>query len=404
MIYRLIRVFLKKNVRLFSILHEKWLHIPNKLKASQNFNLINIEESNSQLIKEKDGGVELLYIPKIYKLSLGGVVKHNSKSQQIWKFSKASFVNRSNFIRFSVGSVINPKLNDIMSFFSNPGDADLISIKKDKVRLISAKSILKFTNVFHINGVNLNNWAHFLAEYFPKLSFIKEIAHECDELNIILFDGIDRHILGMIEKFISEFENVKIIVVPLNSEVFASTLYYVRSDTYLGDLGVLQSQYHIRMSDHTAQFLVNVGQQKKMIKNNNKYGERIFIGRKGKRGISNYNEVLDLYKKYNFVEIFPHEFELEEKIYIFSKAIYIAGPLSSGFSNIIFGENIREIFILTNCMRHDDMYLTKISNIKNINLEYFLGKQNDYASADSDFYIDMDQLSRYLVDKLGVPS
>ena len=91
-----------------------------------------------------------------------------------------------------------------------------------------------------------------------------------------------------------------------------------------------------------------------------------------------------------------------EKIGLFSRAKYTAGSFSSDFAEIKFGKSINVVLILITCSRHEDMYLTKISKLKNINLEYFLGVQNNYYSDESNFSNDIDHLSECLFDKWGM--
>ena len=129
---------------------------------------------------------------------------------------------------------------------------------------------------------------------------------------------------------------------------------------------------------------------------------RIFIGRRGKRNIKNYDQVSVRLKCAGFNEVFPHTLPLWEKICLFSNAEYVVGPASSGFTNVIFCDAATSVTMFINPSRHLDPLLTKYCSTMGIKLSYILGEEEG-CDKNADFYVDMDELELYL-EAIGVSS
>ena len=362
------------------------------LNLNKTYLLLNPIDVENFVIKRIPGGIESLYFPKIYNLSEGGIIKKKNKDILIFQFSNASYYLNSDFIRFEDKTVFCDKFARLEMEFMLCGDADFLKYSNGMCTLKCGKQSIHFDIVFHLTGCFSSVWAHFLVQYFSKLEFIKLIPSE-EKAAIALPSNIDRHILFLIEHYISDFKNVEIFFCETAIEIKAKKMYYVSLDSWLGDVGKAATLFHIQVSDFTSNFVLNRSQSLiNSIRECKKL--KLFIGRRGQRNISNYSEVCGYFRLLGFIEIFPHELSFTEKINLFSSANFIAGPLSSGFSNIIFCDQQPNVLALTNPSRHDDMYLTKFAKNLNINLQIFLGREEQPGNSDSHFYIDLHDLKQ----------
>jgi hypothetical protein len=352
------------------------------------------------IIFSRRGKVEDLFFPSIYGLTDGGTIRKSFKNIDLFQFYNVSFMLNSDFIRFGNKNVFCEKLSRIENEFMLLGDADFLELDNDICALKSSESSLNFDIVFHFTGCFFKVWTHFLVQYFPKLDFIKEIP-SYEKVVIVLPINLDLHIVHLIKQFLINFKNVSIFYVDLNIEIKAKIMYYVSLDSWIGDVGKISSLFHIQVSDHSASFVLDQASQYLPSKIN-RLKQKLFIGRRGKRNISNYSEVLCFFEKNGFIEIFPHELSFLEKVELFFSAEYIVGPLSSGFANIIFCNKSANVLVLSNSSRHDDLYLTKFSKRLDLNFLIFLGTEVQSGYYDSDYYIDVSALNKcFLEHKLN---
>lgn len=387
MLYRLTRRSLEFGERTFYRLRQLLLSLPQYLKERQTFNLVSLKNSNSLLLRSIPGRIETQFLPDIYNVSFNGCYMRHVSDRELWRLNNASFRYRSNFVRFSDQTTFNPKIGSSDSELNLPGDHDLVKMRSNnRCDLITGKQ-LSFESVFHLTGVNSNNWAHFLVEYFPKFYFLEDIARIESSLKIILYEDVDPHILRMIQDVIADYPGVDFEILPCDAEVLAERLYYVSNDSYIADSSPVSSISHIKVSNSTTDYLLQY---------HNKYhktsapscSRRLFLGRIGGRSISNYDQVLSIFKSLGFEEVFPHLLSFDEKIELFASAEIIAGPSSSAFANVYFSPNVRQVLNLCNGSRLYDPYLANLSVKRNFRLTHYLGRQIDFDTEDSNIEID----------------
>ena len=393
MIYRSIRLTLKQLEKFFANLNKFWLEVPKKISKGINFEIISLSEVNSKLVHSSTGSVESQFFPKIINHTNGGEIHVHVPSIEVRLIRDVSFVFGSNFLRLKNNKVINQKLQSSKSIFSEPGDQDLLSRKKNKYRLRKYTKKIQLKTVFHVTGSFSANWAHFLAEYFPRIEYLKMLGGEGEEIDIVIFEHTDPHIIAAIKKAVSEYSFVRLNVVPKDVEIFCSSLYYVSNNTFIGDMGSIQTPLNTLISDSTAKYLYEFGQKTiKGLKLNSR-PSRIFIGRTGKRNLSNYDEILNFFTEMGFIEVFPHRLSYHEKTKMFANAEYIVGPASSGFSNIIYCHKLKGLILLVNVSRHTDMYFTKLANSMSVPVYFVLGKEVVSGDADSDYTININDIA-----------
>jgi capsular polysaccharide biosynthesis protein len=252
---------------------------------------------------------------------------------------------------------------------------------------------MQFNNVFHLSGTYFTNWAHFLIQFYPKLEFISKIDNTM-QLSILIPVDADPHIKFMIDNACRDFNNISIIEVDRDVELFCKNLFYTKIDSYLGDIGEIHTPFHVQVADSTVKYLKS-SVQNLLPLNSNKY-RKIYIGRDGVRGLENEDEIFQLFKACGFEKIYPHKLGFLEKIKIFSEATHIVGPQSSGFMNIIFCGKGARILVFINGSRHDDMLLTKIAEYNEFECLHFLGRQLDSSDENSKYKIESGELKLFL--------
>ena len=396
MIYRSIRLTLERFEKFFTDLHKLWLEVPKKISKGISFEIISLEQANSKLIHSTEGGIESQFFPKIVNHTNGGEIYVNVPPIEIRLVRDVSFVFGSNFLRFSNKKVIHQKICRHESIFSGPGDQDLLSIRDNKYRLKKYEKKMQLETVFHVTGSLSAHWGHFLAEYFPRMAYLEMLSAQSEEIDIVIFEDTDPHIVEVIKRVVSGYSFVRINVVPQDVEIFCSSLYYVSNDTFIGDMGSIQTPLNILISDSSAKYLHEFGQKAVQNFKLNSKSVRIFIGRNGKRNLSNYTGSLNFFKKMGFIEVFPHLLSYQEKIELFANAEYVVGPLSSGFTNIIYCRNLKGVMMLVNASRHTDMFLAKLANSMSVPAYFVLGKEVVSGDADSDYTINMNDIAACL--------
>ena len=213
---------------------------------------------------------------------------------------------------------------------------------------------------------------------------------------------VDPHILRIVQDVISDYPNVEIVCLPPQTEVFAKTMYYICNDSYVADHSFMPSISHVRVSNSTVEYLLSYYQNHCHPVTTGK-SRRLFLGRIGGRSIKNYNEILSIFLKFGFEEVFPHLLSFDEKLQLFANVEFLSGPLSSAFANAYFAPNLKEVLVLTNCSRYLDPYLANLSNKNNFRLIHYLGRQLDLNNEDSSFEIDATTLYNHLFQLFGAP-
>lgn len=391
---RIILYLFKKSDKILNSISKLIYNYKNSLLLQSKYTIKSKDQIDSFLLMKDNGKVESLYFPSIYNLSIGGEIKVFTKGIQVYEFKEVSFSMNSDFIRFSDNTIYCDKLNRYESIFNKFGDIDFVNQTNNVINLLDYKKFLYFDYVIHMTGCFSKVWTHFLVQIYPKLEYLNLIP-KSQKATVILPVDIDNHIIQLIQNYVVEFENISIVLAENSTLIKCKKVFYVSIDTWLGDIGLLPSMFHIKISDSTTSFIFNQINKlheknrqsisKKIINSNKK----IFIGRTGKRNIENYAQVLNFFESLGFIEIFPHLLSFEEKVQLFSNAEFITGPASSGFANIIFCRSQPKVLSLTNLSRHDDLFLTKFTKHLGINFQTLLGKEKTPGYPDSNYYIDM---------------
>jgi hypothetical protein len=127
--------------------------------------------------------------------------------------------------------------------------------------------------------------------------------------------------------------------------------------------------------------------QKQFNPSKNEYN-RIYISRKGRRCITNEDELIALLKKFNFVIIEDKKRTVREQMTIYRNAEFIIGPHGASFSNIIwcepgthlmelFSPNYAPDFFLYLAKMMDMEYSAYYNDLPDSNIDYLVGLVED---------------------------
>ena len=383
-----------KSAIVIDLLVTNRLQMPKKLKQKCTFLLVPISQlPGFSKIAETKGGFENIVLPKIVGLSNGGNISVNMPGDYLCKLNHVSFVPYSDFIRDANGNVANEKLMRKEYDVLIPRDRDIIKIKGKIISLAEQKDIIHSKVAFNLMGTFSSNWAHFLAQYYPKLNFLNDLP-KLENIDLIVPKNIDLHFKYLIEYELNHYPNINILEVDIDSKIICEKLYHVSIGTLLGDDGYFPTPFAVQISNSTINFW-NKKAMELVPTDSNQY-RKIFIGRTGCRSIKNYNEVSDYFIDQGFEEIFPHLLNIEDKIKIFSEAKYIVGPWSSGFANSIYSQSGTKLLAFVNSFRYLDTYLSGFNNFKKHEFWFMPGKDDNLKDMNSSYEICLNEIKLFL--------
>lgn len=298
--------------------------------------------------------VESVPLPYVFGLSEGGSYSIIKPKITLYKFADVKFHPSSDAIRIG-RKVYWEKSTRVQFTKSIPMDRDLLCYDREAQALLlkNYPRSQKVKSGFSLTGVHINSWGHFIGNFFPKMMALKEIN---DNNVVILLPGsVDAHIKGLVELCAERLGSYKVLYLDPELPVECETLYYCSSPSYLADHADYLHPTDIHISQYS---IIALHELAKLVRpENSPTGNRkLFIGRTGARNLINYDEVEALFVKYGFDVVYPHLMPLSEKIDLFAQASHIAGPASSGFTNLIFSRPGTKLFNFMNFARSLDLY------------------------------------------------
>lgn len=368
--------------------------ISKKLRNKSIYKLVSISQlPGFSLISETQGGVEDIILPRIVGLSNGGSISVNMQGDYLCKINNVSFATYSDFLRDENGQVANEKLQRKMYDFLIPIDRDLIELKEKNVKLLKIKDKIYVKVAFNLMGTHSRSWSHFLVQYYPKLQFLNYLP-KLEDIDLIILKNTDTHIKYLIEYELKNYPHVAILEVDEKAEIVCEKLYHVSLGTFLGDHGYYSSPLEIQISKSTIKFWKE--RSLNIFNKNAKQSRKIFIGRKGKRSLNNYTEVLNYFIDMGFEEVFPHLLSMEDKIKMFNEAKYVVGPASSGFINTIFSQTGTKILVFINNARSMDALMTGFLKEKKCEFWLMTGKDDNIVHLDSNYKVPLNEIKSFL--------
>lgn len=377
----------------------KWplYKIKNLRKYTRLYTLSRLDTfSGAEKLVETQGGNFTNYLPAINRVCEGGEISYHFENQTLYRLRNASFIIESDFIR-SGDITFAEKMFRKDAEILLPEDLDFVAmINKDNVILRNKVRRLYLKNVFHFTGVLSGFWSHFLISFFSKLHYLESIKDQ--NVDIVIPYKLDSNIVDLIREKLVGLDNFSIREVDHDTEIFCEVLYTVNLNSYILCHSKHNGPYGVQISELTAKFLKKSFSSEPLPTNLFLNNRKLFIGRRGGRNIRNYNEVLAYFEAAGFVEILPHTLTLAEKRKIFSSAEMLAGPYSSGFTNLVYCRPGTRILAFVNYARCYDTYMATLSKIFDCDFQFCLGKDTD-GGINADYSIDIEEVNSIMKKK-----
>lgn len=332
--------------------------------------------------------IEKVSFPPIYEMTNGAEVDFIINSLNLMLYKNTVFFPLSDFLITEKGVVWN-KFHKVQFTKNIPYDFGLLKVKNGNIYLRKPRRLISIENGFSMCGVYSDVWPHFLVQYLPKLYLIEKILTSSNkQLTVILPNYSDLHIREVVYSYLKNFPQIDIIEVERNSSVKCNSLYYIESVSDISDKGEYPFPSDIIIPEYVANslkqnFLSVYNKSETKIK---KDYSKIYIIRRGQRSLINYKKVEIIFKELGFIFIEPHRLTLFDKIAIFSNAKIVVGPLSSGFTNLIFSKTDTRVLVFSNFVRSFEGYFGFI-------IKYFVKKviivtgDDQSRSGNCSFYI-----------------
>ncbi len=349
-----------------------WL---NLIKPIQNY-IYRINSIESNIVDAEKVGtvvqcivpkhVEKVVFPQIYGLTKSAEIDFEINDLNLILFHQAMIFPKADYILTGDG-IVWYKFQKTHFTKNLPFDFGLLKINKNQMAIRKPKKTLVIEQGFSMCGVYSTVWSHFLVQYLPKLYLIQDLISKTDlPLIVIVPEYTDSHIRQVVMSYLNKISNIEVLEINDQTSVLCKKLYYIESISDISDACKYPFPSDIIITEFVANSLknnlVNRFIEKLEIVDEYARKQKIYIIRRGKRNLINYKEVELFFKEKGFYFVEPHKLTLIEKISIFKNAEVVVGPLSSGFTNLIFSNKSTKVLVLSNFVRSFEGYFAFISN------------------------------------------
>lgn len=365
----------------------------------------NPDEIFEKVYHIKDATWEKARMLDVYQIAKSWEMLQYHEAQDILLVRNCSIGNMSDIVIAENGVIWEKAYSAIFSKMV-PQDIDGLDYDRKHIR------IRKIPNVEHVQGaclslmgVHSNVWSHFLVQYLPKLYYAEEAGILDRDISVILPEYEDLQVEYLVNRVLESHPKVKRIVIPKGVGRFrikCDELYYMPTTARISNHAEYLTPYDIvipkRVSDILKERVITpLIEKAKSIPSTH---DKLYLVRRGERGMSNIEEVEKYFKDKGFYFVEPHLLKIEEKVSLFSHAKIIVGPQSSAWTNVIFCNKAKGLVFTTIC-RTLDAYGAHITNSDM--LEWLLVTGDDKSSTiHSDFYIPIkkiDEAYQYLLNE-----
>lgn len=360
-----------------------------------------IPDENFRGFKEKElcsAAEETIALPRVVDVSEGGKISFHRPDISLYKFDNAIVTPLSDIIKVADYAYWEKyKRKEFVKM--KPLDSNILGIDQtnNKIFLRDTKKQIKVNQAFNLCGVHSIAWSHFLVSYLPKLKSLEKIAYQ-DELTILFPECTDEHIKYMLNSAIAEFENICVMYIGHDTEVFCNTLFHCSTVSFLCDHSEYTHISDIQISQYAVDGLRAITSKfdnKREIQNC-----KIYIGRDGERNVRNANEIEAFFISKGFRVIYPHKLSMNEKIEIFSKATHICGPASSGFSNVIFSKPNTKVLAFINFSRTFDPFFSQLSAAGyGFDFWFMTGDETEKSGINASYTISVSKIAEFFKEE-----
>lgn len=270
---------------------------------------------------------------------------------------------------------------------------------------ISIKCPLKTTNIdtgIHFAKDHSFNYFHWLIECLPRLSLISELDNN---IPLLVDDQLPQQFYDALA--VLNQDNRELIKLNYNIVYEVGKLYYP------SQLSVVHDNYNNPIYDKDTLYcakgigyvrdvvLKKIGSSSGSIRR-----RKLYISRKNSdyRQLLNSDEIEGMLVEKGFEIIFPEHLSFFAQVKLFSQAELIVGQSGAGMANFIFAPKDCKILMMISDISQTNLHLFgSLAQALGINLDYIMGKYKIALPIphrhQSDFYIGIDLLAKYLEDK-----
>lgn len=358
----------------------------------------NAESLGSKVSVFKPETVEEVDMHKVYGFIVDGSFKVNYPEIDLWKFTDAMVIGRTDFVFDNKGNVFWKKYFAYNYSKNIASDRLLEKEENGIVYYRKPKHILNVDVAFSMLGVHAHIWSHSLSEYFPKLAVLQNAIDDAGgELTVLVPNYQDLQLKEVIYNELNKHKGIKILVIDDEVAVKVKCLYYMERPTTFTD-----HEVSVALGDDVQPKVVADILKEKLVTpllneiNQNAKPIKLYLPRRGfGRNLTNWGEVEEYFRKegFYFLEA-PHKLSLKEKVQLFNSAEVIAGPFGSAFSNIIFCKPGTKMLLFCNFSRFYEAWLCLHKKYFNFDMLWVTGFDDKTAKNPShcSFYIPLQKI------------
>ncbi len=376
-----------------------------QLKTALKFVLSDDTQLGETVFIIKEDTVEQSSFQKVANHIVSGKISFTLPAIYMKKYTDALIFPSSDFIIIQDKAVWHkskyPHFTKIM-----PLDKNLIKYRDRVLYIQMPKKIIEIKNGFSLCGVHSKVWAHFIVQYLPKIDYIQRIIDTTsDTLTIIIPQYKDPQIKEIINTFLKNIEGLTIIELKDDEAAKCKCLYYVENTSVLSDHASYICPSDLIIPKFVLSFLKD-----KFICNQNLFPSiknrkttpyrKLFINRGvsalsplgDTKNMKNISEIEQYFKEEGFEFISPHEYSIDAKRNLFHEALYIVGPASSGFINMIFSQPDTKVLMFINFQRVYDLYGSILADNFDIDLHALTGNDTHPSDIHSSYSISLEKV------------
>lgn len=336
---------------------------------------------------------EPICLPAIYNISKEIRSFLLYKKQYILDVENALVYDNSNIIVTDKGVIWNKSYHENFTIVV-PLDKGLIDYDNTSVRYGKIKNITRIEGkTISLLGVHSRVWSHFLIQYLPKLLYAERFEITREKIMLLVPQYNDIHIKLILEKFVRRNPNIMVIESNDKTSYYCDHLIHIPETAYCGDHANIIHLCDTLIPKETFNLLLAsiVNPMIKNVKIDKKYRKLYIIRRGTYRSLINCEEVESFFCKEGFLLIEPHKMTLDEKVKAFYSADFIVGPVSAGFTNVMFSRRKTKVLIMSSLNRSLDGYTSGFVFHKELDSLRVTGEDSN-TTIHSNYYIDINRI------------
>ena len=357
-------------------------------------NIIKSPEKQFKIIRTLNSDSwEPMCLPAIYNISKEIRSSLLYKKQYILDVENALVYDDSNIIVTDKGVIWNKSYHENFTIVV-PLDKGLIDYDNNSVRYGKIKNITRVEGkVISLLGVHSRVWSHFLIQYLPKILYAERFGITSEKIMLLVPQYNDIHIKLILEDFVRRNPNIKVIESNCKNSYYCDHLIHIPETAYCGDHAniihlcdtiIPKETFNLLLASIVNPMINNVRIDKKY--------KKLYIIRRGTyRSLINCEEVESFFVKEGFLLIEPHKMTLDEKVKAFYSADFIVGPVSAGFTNVMFSRSKTKVLILSSLNRSLDGYTSGFVFHKELDSLRVTGEDSN-TTIHSNYYIDINRI------------